>query len=115
MEEIFPKTLPGLICQIGDRHRSQNRRPHPFLAFQPRRLDKQSGRLVRCRGPLDFLGIAVGEFWMMLYVIRLEIYCCLNVTEIGIVAWPRRTDVVSGKEVTVPHQKDERFYWLTSD
>ena len=88
---------------------------HPFLAFQPRRLDEQSGRLVRCRGPCDFLGIAVGEFWMMLYVIRLEIYCCLNVTEIGIVAWPRCTDVASGKKVTVPEPEDERFYRLTSD
>ena len=37
---------------------------------------------------------------MMLYVMCLEIYCCLSVTEIGIVAWSHRTDVAPGKEVT---------------
>ena len=53
---------------------------------------------------------------MILYVmICLEIDCCLGVTEIGIVACSRRTDVTAGKEVTVSQPKDERFYWLTGD
>jgi len=47
-------------------------------------------------------GSQFGERLMMLYATSLEIYCCLGVTEIGIVAWSRHTDVTSGKEVTVP-------------
>ncbi len=60
-------------------------------------------------------GSQFGELRMMLYVMRLEIYCCLSVAEIGIVAWSCRTDVASRKEVTVSQPKDERFYWLTGD
>ena len=45
----------------------------------------------------------------------LEIQGRLDVTEVGIVAWSRRTDVASGKEVTVPRPKDEKFYGLISD
>ena len=45
-----------------------------------------------------FSGWQFGEFRMTLYVMRLEIYCRLGVTEIGIVAWSGRTDVASGKK-----------------
>jgi hypothetical protein len=88
---------------------------HPFLAFQPRRLDEQAADWFAAGAFRFSQGSQFGELRTMLYIIRLEIYCCLNVTEIGIVAWPRRTDVASGKKVTVPQPKDERFYWLTSD
>jgi hypothetical protein len=60
-------------------------------------------------------GPQFGELRMMVYVMSLEIYFCLHVAEISIVAWSRRTDVASGKKVTVPQAKDERFHWLTSD
>src|SRR5262245_19029975 len=100
MEEIFLKSL------------------HPFdlpkVEIQPRRLDEQSGLWLAAE-PLRFSqGPQFGELRMMLRAICLEIYCCLSVAEIGIVAWSRRTDVPSGKEVTVSHPNDERFYWLES-
>ena len=44
----------------------------------------------------------------MLSVMCLEIYCCLSVAEIGIVAWSCRTDVASGKEVFVSESEDEK-------
>jgi hypothetical protein len=95
---------------------SQNRHPQPFSAFPQGRLNEQSGVLVRCWDHFDFsLGSHFGELRMMLYMMRLEVYRCLNVTEVGIVAWSRRTDVASGKEVTVPRPKDEKFHGLIRD
>ena len=70
--------------------------------------------MVHCWDHFDSPRDRCFEIRMMLYVMRLEIYCRLSVPEIGIVACSRRTDVASGKEVTVSHPNDERFHWLKS-
>jgi hypothetical protein len=117
MEEIFSEIfarfdLPNCSSVAGTESGILTR----FQHSQQRRLDEAERRIGSLLGPFRFSqGSQFGELRMMLDMMRLEIYCCLDVTEVGIVAWSRRTDVASGKEVTVPRPKDEKFYGLISD
>src|SRR5437870_4015390 len=110
MEEIFLKSLRAFdLPNWSSVPVAKSSRASPF---QPRRLDSQSGlRSAWTISVFSAIG-GFGELRMMLYAVCLEIYCCLSVAEIGIVACSSRTDVASRKEMTVSHPNDERFYWL---
>src|SRR5262245_49761475 len=110
MEAKLPKIFArfdSLNRPIGTR---SNKRPHCRSAFQPRHSDAQSDLGFAAANTSILAEIEFCDLRLMLSVMYLEIYCCLSVAEIGIVAWSCRTDVASGKEVSVSESEDEKSY-----